>query len=66
MAKTVMKEGEEKYIGGKKAVWVICPDCDEGRWVLEGNTKRISFTGRCMKCSREHARQDMQKYFIPW
>jgi len=30
--------------------WVLCPLCDEGRWVREDALKLSCFTGLCSKC----------------
>jgi len=35
----------------KKYVWIVCPDCGEGRWIRESEPRRPFFTGRCGKCS---------------
>ena len=32
-------------------VWAICPDCLEGRWISLTQSNKLSFTGRCKKCS---------------
>jgi len=32
-------------------VWVICPDCSEGRWVADLSFKRLAFTGRYKNCN---------------
>jgi len=39
-----------------KSVWIICPDCSEGRYVRIWFKKRPGFTGRCRKCNIERAR----------
>lgn len=31
-------------------VWIVCPNCEQGRWVREDSTRRASFTGFCMRC----------------
>jgi len=47
--------GEIKSVGppGDKhrRIWVICPVCKNGRWVILSATKRESFTGRCHQCN---------------
>lgn len=42
----------------RHTVWVVCPDCKEGRYVTESNTRRIPFTGRCHKCHMKIAKRD--------
>ena len=37
-------------------IWVVCPDCFNGRWVQETNVKHPCFTGRCNKCSTKAAK----------
>ena len=32
-------------------VWVVCPECKEGRWLSEYQTHKLRFSGRCKKCS---------------
>ncbi len=34
----------------KKYIWMICPDCSKGRWVLKGNANTLLFTGCCKEC----------------
>jgi len=36
--------------GIRTLVWVLCPDCSEGRWVPIGTLNRPSFTGCCKRC----------------
>ena len=34
-----------------RRMWVICPVCGQGRWVILTATKRKGFTGRCHQCN---------------
>jgi len=49
-------EGEIKqatiigYKGRSLHVWVICPKCGNGRWVVRGYTKNPKYTGSCRPC----------------
>lgn len=56
-----MKVGERKLVGRFWIVWVICPICKKGREVQESRTKMGNFTGRCLKCYREIARQEISR-----
>lgn len=58
-----MKAGDKALIDGQKRIWVICPDCSEGRWVIESSAKEARFSGRCRKCYMVETRRDMAKYF---
>ena len=58
-----MEAGDKAIINGQKRIWVICPDCSGGRWVLESNVNDMRFTGRCRKCYMVEARGNMDKYF---
>lgn len=58
-----MKAGDEKCIDGKKYVWVVCPDCREGRYVLSHHVRRPLFSGRCRKCSLALTKQEFGRYF---
>ena len=58
-----MNVGDEVLINGHKHVWVICPDCSEGRFVLKTNARQVRFTGRCQRCYMIEARRDMGRYF---
>ena len=60
-----MKAGDEKVVGGKILVWVICPDCDTGRWMQRGQARRPGFTGQCRDCYRKIAKQEMGRYYAP-
>lgn len=60
-----MKAGDEKVVGGKRLVWVICPNCDEGRWAQKCQVRLPHFTGRCKKCYGKEAKQEMGKYYTP-
>lgn len=31
-------------------VWVVCPSCQQGRWVNWSAARRASFTGWCSPC----------------
>lgn len=33
-----------------ECVWVVCPDCDVGRYVRLVATRRPGYTGRCKLC----------------
>ena len=37
--------------GSHKRIWVVCPSCQKGRWVLVLTTKREKYTGRCHICN---------------
>lgn len=43
-------------------VWVICPLCEQGRWVYEGRTKQLNFSGVCRICYLEIARKGMARF----
>jgi len=45
-----VKAGDKKRQGNLWYIWVICPDCNIGRWVKENPAKQITFTGRCKAC----------------
>lgn len=45
-----IKSGKE-WNSGARRIWVICPICDKGRWVMLFTTKRVTFTGRCHRCN---------------
>lgn len=32
-------------------IWVVCPDCGEGRWLMQCQINRPGFSGRCKKCA---------------
>ncbi len=32
-------------------IWVVCPGCGEGRWLVQCQTNRLGFSGRCKKCA---------------
>jgi len=57
-----VKAGDEAVVNGQKRIWVICPDCSEGRWVLKSYTRRILFTGRCRKCYMVEAKSYIGRY----
>jgi hypothetical protein len=44
-------ENEIKSDGIRNRKWVICPSCNEGRWVILSSTKRPTFSGRCHACN---------------
>lgn len=60
-----MKAGDRKKIGRFWHVRVVCPICDEGRWVQESRVKMPNFTGRCKKCYVNIARQETTRFFPP-
>jgi len=60
-----MKAGDREKKGKFWFVWVICPDCGEGRWVQEGRMKMPTFTGRCNKCRLKIAKQEMGRFSPP-
>ena len=60
-----MKAGDEKVVGGKRLVWVICPDCDRGRWAQKCQARLPLFTGRCKDCYMKIAKQEMGRYYAP-
>ncbi len=45
------KIGEIKSDGIRNRQWVICPDCQLGRWVILSAIKRSGFSGRCHDCN---------------
>jgi len=47
-----------KHENGKH-VWVVCPDCGEGRWMQKANVQKSS--GRCKKCYLKSAKGDMRQ-----
>jgi len=58
-----MKAGDEKVEGGKRLVWVICPDCGRGRWVLKCQASLPHFTGRCKGCYMKIAKKENARYY---
>jgi len=58
-----MKAGDEKVVGGKRLVRVICPNCHRGRWVQSCQARLPLFTGQCRDCYLEIAKQEMGRYF---
>ncbi len=60
-----MKAGDEKVVGGKILVWVICPKCDTGRWVQRSQARLPLFTGRCRDCYMKIAKQENVRYYAP-
>jgi hypothetical protein len=38
-------------------IWIICPVCNEGRWVRIDTTRRKEFTGMCVKCHNKFTSQ---------
>jgi len=60
-----MKAGDRKKFGRFWFVWVICPDCSEGRWVQENRTKMPNFTGRCKVCYVKIAKREMARFCPP-
>ena len=69
------KASKETYSEGRKVkarareksgnfwyVWVICPDCNKGRWVQESRAKALNFTGRCNQCRLKIAKREMTLY----
>ncbi len=59
-----MKAGDEKVVGGKRLVWVICPSCDTGRWVGKSRVGMPNFTGGCMECYLKVAKQEHGRYYV--
>ena len=37
--------------GQHRRKWILCPECQEGRWIILTSTKRKGFTGRCHQCN---------------
>ena len=31
-------------------LWILCPVCEEGRWVSEDSTRRPEYSGMCKRC----------------
>ena len=60
MTEEFRKAGDTKREDGKIYVWVICPDCDYGRWTLRKYTRGIMYTGRCKPCYLKVARNDFR------
>ncbi len=58
-----MKAGDERVENGALEVWVVCPECGIGRWVMKNSIKQGRFTGRCRKCYLKVARQEMRIYY---
>ena len=42
--------------------WVICPVCEQGRWVKKEGTKRPRFTGMCRPCHAKSASGPMENH----
>ena len=59
-----MKAGDEKVVGGKRLVWVICPNCDTGRWVQRCQARSPRFTGGCRECYLKVAKQEQGRYYV--
>lgn len=57
-----MKAGDEAIVNGQKRIWVICPDCSEGRWISKSYARQIRFTGRCQRCYMVKAKRYMERY----
>lgn len=43
-------------------VWVICPHCEEGRWLREQSIKHKKFTGLCSKCHAIYTSGRMERH----
>lgn len=63
MRRSEVKAGDEKREGKYLLIWVICPDCEIGRWVRASIVKQIRFTGRCKACYHKIAKQEMGLYY---
>ncbi len=47
----IKSPSELGLVDSHRRMWVICPVCNQGRWVTLTATKREGFTGRCHKCN---------------
>ncbi len=56
-------EGQWEQTAGLWRQWTLCPDCRDGRWVLECNTRKLNYTGRCTRCHRGRVKHDLGIYF---
>lgn len=58
---------EAKNISGRvlEYIWVVCPDCSEGRWVDTFRAKTMRFTGRCKECHIKTAKRQFGVFFLP-
>jgi len=52
---------QSQYGDKVKYIWVICPKCNEGRFVTLASTKRKNYTGFCAHCFQEMCREAMTK-----
>ncbi len=43
-------------------LWVICPHCQEGRWVREDSASHPGFTGFCNKCHAKYTTGQMSEH----
>lgn len=63
-----MEVGEQKPVidsmGRKRGLkqWVICPACEEGRWVRIDGLRLSCFTGMCLKCHNKYTSQTREKH----
>jgi hypothetical protein len=44
-----------------KSTWVICPECQQGRWIQLASTKGAAFTGLCSPCYLKVKKRPMLK-----
>lgn len=42
------------YKGTMRYVWVVCPNCGQGRWTQRVNLSRANYTGLCNHCNLAH------------
>lgn len=45
---------EVGHKGNMWYIWVICPNCGEGRWTEKVNLSRANYTGLCCHCNLAH------------
>ncbi len=57
-----MIPGEEKTEGGILFEAVVCPDCDDVRWVRKVYTRHPVYTGKCRSCAINQQAQRMGIY----
>ncbi len=55
-------EGQLRTVNHVGQIWVICPRCHQGRWVIAGRVNHLSFSGLCGKCNLEIAEEAYKPY----
>ncbi len=43
-------------------IWILCPNCSQGRWVREDSTRSKTFTGFCRLCHAQFTTGQFDKH----